>query len=172
VLCLQFHSVTLAEVLLTKQSRGNTIFSLRYTLANQLSFSPLALQPSAATEKENADNDNARSCRLLSSHRLGGPFNAPRAPPQRSRPPGRRFLAAPALPAPRPEAQTSRRTSPPVPSRPRRGLTAGEQRQGHGDGRHDGGDPQDPQQPLQEGLQGEAPSGGGRARAAARPPAP
>lgn len=40
----------------------------------------------------------------------------------------------------------------PPPSRPRRGLTAGEQSQRNGDHRDDNGDPDESQQPLQEGL--------------------
>lgn len=47
-------------------------------------------------------------------------------------------------------------------SQPGGGLTAGEQSHGHGDDRDDNGNPQEPQQPLQEGLQGEVSSGGSR----------
>lgn len=59
--------------------------------------------------------------------------------------------AAPARPAPLPAAETSRTTFPAPP--PPLALTAGEQHQGHGDDRDNHGDPQDAQQPLQEGLQ-------------------
>lgn len=73
-----------------------------------------------------------------------------------------RSPGAPALSTGFPKAQTFRKTPPPPPrpaaegSPPPRGLTAGEQSQGHGDDRDDDGDPQDAQQPLHEGLQGKS----------------
>lgn len=61
-----------------------------------------------------------------------------------------------------PETEPRQFRGPLPPSQPGGGLTAGEQSHGHGDDRDDNGNPQEPQQPLQDGLQGEVPSGGSR----------